>query len=957
MFLTNVRHYRLICALFIQTAASLHATIILQGDSTDEKSSFKQPIKELATGAYGECYVAAHKKGAQDFSIAVIGEKTDDDEINKIQKTHFFPLAPKMVSLDTVSSSTNPLYDAQIEVMTLMQGRNRALITEPIVSRVAVVTHDEPETVYVIDSVLKKQTDVVAAHSIKDASHTNTTARIINIESHNESFIFAAVTDSKSTIFGEGNSGLALLARQQIPEHEKKPAHVKLQQIAATFPINNKSNLLAIGKSDITIKDNAVSLCWNSYNECLYIGFNIQSKGQTERSGAQAIIVGKIIQNIIPIVEKDAKPQKDAKKETKAQIQHHIIMHDITPSAAFIPGKNTIVGGVGSHVDIAIHQIIPLQASTLLDYLVILAGVDQFNQNQKAIYALPLVKRLDRYNGVLAKKGAIPHTICNRGAHRSIVSRSFVDYAEKPEDLFTADDMQIQVGHGPITEGDITSIFAHNDAVYAVVRKTNENQVSGIFQSQAILDHLGRIKEWTAWRRVSSNFVDDILYASLNHQTGNMTMLIGSSADDIYTVRRTTWDTQPESNSLPITEWLNTTFPSSMGGVQGLFDIPVQTPGLDGISLLIATGRNQIALVQTGIRKNGTLQPLNSKELVYNPINFTDGTIDQQVTGSTNAITISGGALHELQIIKAAAITRIDRAGFIFVGGTHGLAVLLNDQGYSFDAHTGLGNNLTGLSMGTTVKKIGAYARIRKLVCDDEQGFLYIVSDSKLDRIDIRASDFDKDKIVATTLATTDGTTLGAYDVIFDAVISRSLCIMATSNGLYCNEHDLHWRSIALPEGCKNVKQIFCVTQTGREQDLTSGTGGNIYILNTEQGNNKAQVYRFVINVKDNDYSIEPFPDFFIQDTPSYFAQLPGYRSWIYTDGALFFHERDKNITAGPILALLPSHVHSGSIFGGNYQTIIPIHLENTSIIQRITRSSASGSWLLAQNNILSVNE
>ena len=54
----------------------------------------------------------------------------------------------------------------------------------------------------------------------------------------------------------------------------------------------------------------------------------------------------------------------------------------------------------------------------------------------------------------------------------------------------------------------------------------------------------------------------------------------------------------------------------------------------------------------------------------------------------------------------------------------------------------------------------------------------------------------------------------------------------------------------ALPEGLCTAKQIFSITQTGREQDLTTGVGGNIYILDTNHGQHQAMVHRFTINTQ-----------------------------------------------------------------------------------------------------------
>jgi hypothetical protein len=273
---------------------------------------------------------------------------------------------------------------------------------------------------------------------------------------------------------------------------------------------------------------------------------------------------------------------------------------------------------------------------------------------------------------------------------------------------------------------------------------------------------------------------------------------------------------------------------------------------------------------------------------------------------------------------------------------------------------------LSELAEGTIFKKIGSYSFIRKLICDHEQGLLYVVSDTALDRIDLKNSNFATNNLAVTRLVTYNDINNG---IILDAVISRSLGILATSYGLYFsntssnirvaqNSTDLQWQYVQLPQGLPTTRQIYCVSVTGREDDITSSTGGNIYILNTDQSKQKAQVYRFTINTTDQSkITVEPLPDYFVKDTHSYFAQLVGYRTWIYNDGSLFFNERDKHSNGDPILALLALQNRGNIRFGISSQSNVPIDLRPSSIIQPIVRSSASGSWMLAQDTMFSVNE
>ena len=972
MILTIIRRYKLISTIITCTCISVRATVVIQGNSTDMTQSFSHPINKFAVGIGNRLYVAADTEGAKNYAIAC----------TTMQGTRFIPLTPeelvhkknktkKKKNKKTQSESTpkNPLFDCRINHLAVMYGVNTASLNSESFDRIAAVTSKEPSTIHLIDSIGSDKIDILTINGLKDAKGIETTHDILNMTSGNHYCIFAAVTDSKNDMFGKGNSGIAIISRQQEKGDSEHPAIAKLVQIdpnqttssshaVYAAPLNNDSNILHIGNSSIHILDNSVWLDWSNHMQCLYTALHINAQG-SDNQGGQAIVVSMWSQDTMKT------------EDDKTFVRNHFIMKGITTPSAFTPGKNNIVGGIGNNIDVSIHQTKTILTSTVLHYIVIFGGIGKPQETKRNVYALPIIKRADKFNGMLAKKDSLPINFYHKGTPQRIAYRSFVEPALKQGDLFTADDARILVGHGPMTEGNISSILTFNDAVYAIVSEADSGYTPGIFHSQALFDGAGRIKEWTAWRRVSSIVNEYILGAFLFKETGNIAMLTGTTKDNIRTVSRTTWEPQPTSNSKQLIDLFNNVFPHSQGGIQGLIDIPAYTPGLNNINLLIATGLNQIAIAQTARNQNGKIIPLCGRELACNITQHEKGTIDF-INNNTNAFVLQGGILEDLHIIKTAAITRVNNAGFIFFGGTHGLAVLLNSQECSFDAGIGLGNNFSGLLAGTTCKKIGAYSCIRKLICDDEYGFLYVVSDKAIDRIDICASNFAEEQIVATTLVHVNSSILSNNDTILDAAISRSLGIIATSNGLFrsnvqsdirtiSRKEDITWQRINLPEGYNVARQIFCVTRTGREQDLTTGSGGNVYILSTNPGKHRASIHRFTItpNMQNSnqEYVIEQLPDFFIKDLPSYFVQLKEDRTWIYTDGSLFFQAKDQNLSDEPLLTLLPDYVRSGLRFIGNNKAIVPINLQNASIMQPIVHSSASGAWFLAQNNILSVNE
>ena len=997
MFVNSTHRFACIGLLLLQIHICTYATIVIKGNSKNASESFTHPIKAFATDNKDLIFIGTHAGQAKDYALAVVNTQYLDFKNlvkeDKQSTQEFAPLAPRKATVNGKRDAANPLYNSTIKYMTPI---NQDVIHSHV-SSLAVVTAEHPTGIYLIEAT-NRPTQILAIERINDAAAQQASS-IINMTASSSKMIYAAVTDSApNSQFGEGHSGIAIITEKgnqpdnqdsekkesestqdKKPDPENKECLVQRDYVLSkntvtpqAFPLNNKSNVLRIGKPVINILNNAVNFNMIANADVLYIALCVHAQGN-ETEGAQGIVIGSWDKTSISIPVNVTKI--DTTKQTKAPAKteetqqkyidctvYHYYLKSITNPKAFVPGVNNIVGCVGTDSTVSIHQTKNMSTSTLLDYLVVLGGVGKPEQTRRTVYALPVVRSKDIRNWTLAKKGAEPVT--NYAAQSRISGRVFTIEASNPGDLYTADDIEVQVGHGPMTEGDIHSIMVYGDSIYAIVN--SDGNKSGIYQSQAIFDRAGCIKEWTKWRRVYSGFAEHLYGAALNQATGTMVVLTGDSAENLHTVKRTLWESQPDSYSSRLTTWLDHEFPQEKGGIQGLFDFPIGMPGLKGISLLCATGNKQFAIAQTGIQENNFCIPLQQQELATNPAHYSNGTIDAEISPQANAIALSGGELDELSVIKAATITCIGNAGYIFVGGTKGLAILANDKGYSFDASEGLGNNLSGLYSGTTCKKIGSYSFIRKLICDHDRGLLYVVSDTQLDRIDLHASNFITGDIAATTLLSYNEKN---YGMLFDAVISRSFGIIATSKGLYCTEAgtdirtaqnatDLVWQRVDLPDGLPTVRQLFCVTVSGNEQDITTGKGGNLYVLNTDKSKQKAQVYRFTINTSQPDYyTLELLPDFFVKDVPSYFAQLSNYRTWIYSDGALFFSERDKHSENNPILTLLAPQHRGYQKFGINNHTIVPIDLKKASILQPILRSSASGAWLLAQNTMLTIHE
>ena len=426
----------------------------------------------------------------------------------------------------------------------------------------------------------------------------------------------------------------------------------------------------------------------------------------------------------------------------------------------------------------------------------------------------------------------------------------------------------------------------------------------------------------------------------------------------------------------PLTNVVENLFPESNGGVQGLFDFVIssttngtETPGLLDISLLIATGNNAIMLAETSRDVAGIIMPTTSFGTIEK---FINSTIDKTFpVGDSKIITIEGGTLSELGPLSAAEIARdgvLGSNGYLFVGGTKGVAVLSNADGTGWDTSLGLGIGFEGLVTGMTFKKVGNYKFVQKLLYSD--GFLYVLTRTQLDRIDLTTLNVGLGEINPITLAKNDLMSLvGPNGSFLDFIISEKLVLLATSKGLLRNQFNVKtasdtatmgWLQVPTPEGIGSVQKLFAITPTLRAQDVSSNDPGYVNALSAFAGKDQAYVFRYTIeSTVAGDITattVQEFPDMFVKNRPSYFVGFGQYRSSYNTDGSLYFGTSNKTQTSGPVVVTLDSTL--GIYTGSRLPTTItmPTGVQG-SIISAFFRNIASGSWIIAGNAGLRINE
>lgn len=930
----------LLTALFLFLSATLsNAIIVINGDVTDGITTFSFPIRAFTTNFDGSmAFIGANEPGHKEYALCRLAQG----------ETVVQPIASEKIRVNNLANSMlNPLYNGTISMLGFMNQEERTVV----------ITQEMPAYIFVLDKIINPDNNIMFSRLVMDASGTQSTSGTVALGVETSAFIFAAVKDNAGNPFGQtgSNSGIAVLWRVNIVTGKGENTQVGqgvLEQLdaqpgAAPTADARRAALfdgtipaIKIGADNATILNGAANLFVNNLLKILYIGTQARA-GAGGADGVRSVVASSVINN-------------------------KLIYKSIAPDSAFSAGTDNIIGTIGANAIASNFKTLTMDTSTNLLYLIILGGIEGgAASTRRTIYSLPLVLKIGSdTNGTLAKKDALPVTHCESDYPQRFSWRAFEDAATTPADMFTAVDPQVTVGNGPLAAGDITDIFVKNDAVFAVVSTPTTGYSSGIFYSRALFDEFGRIKAWTNWQRAFGSVTDSIFGAFVSFDTAACTYLTGTSSSTINTIKRTTWGSGNTGGMNPLATFVQKTFAIADGGMRGMDEFPAATPSLDGISLVVGCGAQKILMAQTAYTSGGVLTPLVGTTLAVNPLSYTAGTItDDFPVGNTNAIAISGGALANLKPIvtsaigQAGAAFRAPNGGWLFVGGIGGLAVLADEDGAGWGL---LGDKFTGLRAGMSFKTIGNYSFIRKLMADN--GYLYVLSDSTLDRINLEASDFATGDLAVTTVATAEKLSVKS---LVDFVVSDSFVLLGTTNGLFTLSNNgniqtvnsnAEWEAVDLPEGLACISQIYPISQTLLPQDVARYQGGNIYVLDTDPGKNRSMVHRFSLTVTGTSTKFAMLPDQFIENYPSYFVEFEGMRNWIMPDGDFLYEGRDRTYHNDPLVFIASQRLRSGVRLEGNTNPLIYGTTQGEFFVPMI-RNSATGTLLLPTDQGLTAYE
>ena len=334
---------------------------------------------------------------------------------------------------------------------------------------------------------------------------------------------------------------------------------------------------------------------------------------------------------------------------------------------------------------------------------------------------------------------------------------------------------------------------------------------------------------------------------------------------------------------------------------------------------------------------------------------------------------LSGDALKKIGPIIATEVVCSGDSSWIVCGGRGGLAVLCAPGGRGVSG--GIGPSFAGLTPDMAFKNIGDYRWVSKLVCDD--GMLYVMSDSFLDRIDLAASDFGAGRLATTRLIDTerrDGVLAGS--ILFDCVISSKLALVGTGLGLYrsSNNQDVRtmhensanaWQQVSLPGERLPVPQLIAHSYTGRSQDVARGCGGTLYVLVAFQGYGYAALSRLSISPVDENgvtnTTVQGVPDLFFKDNPASFMRFGGYRNHVAVDGARFFSVHNKDVRYKTFMTLprisYEREPRTGNRFSGEVRHNVPLDISPDAMINAVVQDCVSGCWLVAGDFGVRANE
>lgn len=753
----------------------------------------------------------------------------------------------------------HPFKACDVQTFALMS-KDETLGMQSRIELPVFVTKQEPNHVYMFESLSKSCSTLLKSPSIVTAVGTEQKeGSVIKLETA-EGYIFALVSP-KEGVFGDIGSNLTVLIRGFDKERDEKgevkdnARQLRVFTTLSAFPIEKESAFLSINHAVEKI-GSVVDMYWDPILQCLYVGLDVKT-GDSPDSGGYCVAVGRF------------KPVKIINNDKEITMRT-LMLSPIVSESALHKNKNCVVGTIKKGCNLSAQHVRTLHTTGGISYLLVHGGNGDRNETCCSVYAFPVINSGDtNLQGSIASVKAVAKNVYRplQGTIQAISGRTISQPAIHPDEMPDVEQEAVVVGGGDLSEP-IEEIFSQGEAVFA---RTH----SGVFHSQALLNEYGIVKGWSCWQKIMSvGRAEELSAAWLNTNDGSWTYVVKTPFDE--QIRRSTWQHDAHKEDVcDMIEYTQQMFKHNNKKVSCVRSIVLPDNDTDQKSLIIV-GDDTIAIFD----ENGAEK-----------VDFSNGTRSrlQEILDSG-----AGTYLVEKYFKDIAPIVSVefvdDRNGkgsIVLVGGHGGLMALSQEK--LFDSR----NN-------SCAEKVGDYKQVKKIITCGSS--VYILTRDRLDRIDLSEKSFQQAIKSPHTMASKDGLSLGAYGCFYDCVISGPLALLATSHGLYQvaegrsivnakSPADCAWKRIHIPEGLDPVIKIVVATKTGREQDLTAGAGGHIYVLSAYAGKHQAFINRFSVpGCQEVAQEVVPFFDHYIESVPrSHFLNFSSYKQDFFTDGAMYF--------------------------------------------------------------------
>lgn len=883
--------------------AHTHALTRIGGNNQSRGAdTFSFGIKQMYVTPDQRMIVAAQEVGAQEFALCALESGAGN----------FRPLAQETIIHNGQKDQKNPLYDAAVAHIAPLNNTNIAIIA----------AHD-PTKVYSHHFGLFKS-HLFSTTSITDASGTHVTSGITALAA-GDGFAFIAVKGHKQEHFGDGDSGIALVRFSEIKTEQE------LDQKALEKIKEDGKNVTAAEQQEI---QNAIFQDKDGKTKKRVTTFGFAQANTAPLNNACNVLKGENsdvkIEEVTdlyysPALERVYVACKVSGSgntcaiavghvDTNGNLQLTPIIHPDLCNEASVVGSN-------DNAPKTIYKVKTLQTSTgYLDYLIILADEWPLGE-RKRVYALPLLN-FKQVDGTIALEnsnlhGTLAHTYSSlsqaygpnnvKTGKSAFLGRHFNQAPLSAQNVLMSFDQAAHVGGGAALFEDIS---VQGDCVYAIVNESEDDESpsglkKGVYQSQAIFAYDGRIATWTNWKRVC-DFSEHIASYTIDGAAGGALVSSGIDAQKIRSVSRTGWSDQHNDFLEKITK----EFPKEMGGIQRLFDFSSGSSGY-----LCVTGKEKIMLV-----------PMHSNDSSEN---------EKLPTLIINNIPDMGSII--------AAEYQEAYPGVPWIGGAGGLAVL--------DINLSTEENML-------FKKVGDFSFVKKIIAQGQ--YLYILSDTALDRIDLAQSDIKNNHYSIIRLAVADDLLSAKNAYFYDCIVAGPLALLAHNKGLsrIANNHDVRfddiqtiaWTNIPLTSKSQPCIALLHVNIAKLLLNLPGYYNvGQVYAVCGSKQEYNAKVYRLAVTQTQNisDETVMPLNDYVIKDQPPFYFDLKSYTPGFFTDGTRSFITQNKKQNILPVIT-----THYGSLQHGK-----TINLPDATQITDMVRCSANGKWFVAGDFGLVVNE